>query len=54
MKITKTTKKSVSSGNRSAMTKRDSSGAPRKAPTRKGEPENHTRLMGGKSGHVMY
>ena len=40
---------------RSTMSERESSDAPsRKRLTRKNEPENHTRLMGGKKGHVTY
>jgi hypothetical protein len=40
---------------RSTMSERESSDAlSRKRATKKDEPENHTRLMGGKKGHVTY
>ena len=40
---------------RSTMGEAESSDAPpRKRTTRKDEPENHTRLAGGKKGHVTY
>jgi hypothetical protein len=40
---------------RSTMSERESSDAPsRKRTTRKDEPEDHTRLRGGKKGHVTY
>jgi len=40
---------------RATMGERESSDAPsRKRTTKKDEPENHTRLMGGKKGHVTY
>ena len=40
---------------RATMSEAESSDAPaRKVRTRKDEPENHTRLEGGKKGHVTY
>jgi hypothetical protein len=40
---------------RATMSEKESSDAPsRKRTARKDEPENHTRLQGGKKGHVTY
>ena len=40
---------------RSTMSERESSDAPsRKRNSRKDEPEDHTRLQGGRKGHVTY
>ena len=40
---------------RSTMSERESSDAPsRKRTTKKDEPENHTRLVGSRKGHVTY
>jgi hypothetical protein len=40
---------------RSTMSERESSDGPsRKRTTRKDEPEDHTRLQGGRKGHVTY
>ena len=56
MKISSKPKVTKKGGRESStMSERESSASPsRKRFTRKDEPENHTRLMEGKKGHVTY